>query len=168
MFPCKTFFFFWRTGLTFLMSQGNTAIPLASGLNRSLASSNMIEGQSQMCGIPTKESTLPSFPLLICWVRICVVCKSARLRDEDHPDDPMVHTLPMIQHIYFVAEEMAHSTLSGLWGPSPQVHHVFLWQNSSMRLVCSLLNSKSKTAFFVLNYGLPKCGLTRSYAISDM
>lgn len=156
-------------GLSFLISQGNTAVPLASQLNRSLVSSNRIEGQSEMCGLPIVErSTLPSFPLLICRVRICIVCKSASLRHEDHPDDPMVNTLPVIQPIYFVAEEMAHWPLSGLWGPSPQAYHVFLWQDSSMRLFCSLLNSKSQTAFFVPNYGLLKCGLTRSYAISDM
>lgn len=167
MSPCKIYF--CRTRLTFLTSQGNTAVPLASWLNRSLASSNTIEEQSEMCGLPTMErSTLPSSPLLICQVRICIVCKSAKLRDEDHPDDPMVNTLPMIQFIHFVAEEMAHCPLSGLWGPSPQVYHVFLWQDSSKRLVCSLLNSKSQTAFFVSNYGLLKCGLTRSCAISDM
>lgn len=143
MSPCKIFF--WRIRPTFLTSQGNIAVLLASWLNRSFASSNTIEEQSEMCGLPTMErSTLPSFPLLIYQVRICIVCKSARLRDEDHPDDPMINTLPMIQFIHFVAEEMAHCPLSGPRRPPPQVYHVFLWQDSSMRLVCSLPNSKSK------------------------
>lgn len=75
----------------------------------------MIEGQSEMCGLPVMErSSLLSFPLLICWVRICIVCKAARLTDEDHPDDAMVNTLPMIQPICYVAEEIAHWPLNGL------------------------------------------------------
>lgn len=48
-------------GLTFLTSQGNAAVPLASWLNRSLASSNTIEGQSEMCGLPAVEGSTLSF-----------------------------------------------------------------------------------------------------------
>lgn len=83
----------------------------------------------------------------------------SRLRYEDHPDHLMVNALPMIQPIYFVA----HWSLSSFWGPSAQIYHIFPWQDSGMRLVCSLLNSKSKSAAFIPNYGLLKCSLTRSY-----
>lgn len=115
---------------SFSTSQGNRVISLASWLNH-LASSDMFEGQSEICCLANmKRSSLPFFHLLICWAKICIVCESARLRHEDHPDHSMVQSLPMIQLIYFAAEEMAHWPLSSFWGPSAQTYHIFPWQDN--------------------------------------
>lgn len=155
--------YFWRMWVSFSTSQRSRVVPLASWLNH-LASGDMIEGQSEICCLPTmKRSSLPFFQLLICQVRICIVwgMKTTQMI-------PWLIPSLVIQPIYFVAEEITHWSLSSFWGPSPQTYHIFPWQDSGMSLVCSLLNSKSKSASFIPNYGLLNCSLTRSYAILGM